>query len=246
MVFNVPVLDETFEIAEQLGQGGGGIIYKAYHKRLQKYVVVKQTKDRIKGVMDVRGEADILKRLHHTYLPQVYDFIIVGNDYYTVIDFVDGSSFDCLLNAKQVFSRSNVVKWAIQLCEALNYLHTNGILHSDIKPANIILRSEGDICLIDFNISVAFEQSATAIGMCSGYSPPEQCVRSAGSTAPKPLYKELSIFDDSHSTATSFDAVEDATDPLVPSERDNQTIPGRIDQRSDIYRCYTLSFSHRP
>jgi len=229
-VFNVPAFDETYEIIGELGTGGGAVVYKAFHKRLQKYVVVKQIKDKIKDKVDVRGEADILKRLHHTYLPQVYDFIIVGNDYYTVIDFVDGSSFDNLIKAKQSFSQGSIVKWATQLCEALRYLHANKILHSDIKPANVMLTHAGDVCLIDFNISLAFEHSARAIGQSAGYAPPELYVRPSHPTAPG----------------------QQATEPVSGSIGSNyyKIIPGQIDPRSDIYSLgatlYHMATGHRP
>lgn len=225
-VFNVPAFDETYEIIGELGTGGGAVVYKAFHKRLRKYVVVKQIKDKIKDKVDVRGEADILKRLHHTYLPQVYDFIIVGNDYYTVIDFVDGSSFDNLIKAGQSFSQGSIVKWAAQLCEALRYLHANKILHSDIKPANVMLTPAGDVCLIDFNISLAFEHSARAIGQSAGYAPPELYVRPSQG--------------------------QQATEPVSGSIGSNyyKIIPGQIDPRSDIYSLgatlYHMATGRRP
>ena len=64
-----------YTLMEEIGSGGGGIIYKAYHENLKKYVVVKQIKDIAKDVLNSRGEADILKNLRNTYLPQVYDFL---------------------------------------------------------------------------------------------------------------------------------------------------------------------------
>ena len=69
------VLNQTYCLIEQIGSGGGGIVYKAYHKRLRKYVVVKEIRDCVKGILESRAEVDILKNLAHTYLPQVYDFL---------------------------------------------------------------------------------------------------------------------------------------------------------------------------
>src|SRR5690606_24734825 len=73
--------------------------------------------------------------------------------------------------------QKKVIKWAIQLIEALVYLHKQNppIIHSDIKPANIMLTPSDDICLIDFNISSIFTgKGARTIGFSDGYSPPEQ------------------------------------------------------------------------
>lgn len=178
MKFNVPAFDDTYEIICQLSAGGGGIIYKAYHKRLNKYVVVKRIKNSVKDKIDVRGEADILKNLHHTYLPQVYDFISIGDEYFTVIDFVEGVSFDVLLRQGHRFPQERIIKWCRQLCEAVSYLHSQRpcIIHSDIKPANVMLTPNDDICLIDFNISLVVNGDVSAIGKSDGYSPPEQYI----------------------------------------------------------------------
>ena len=67
------VLDGRYRVLRELGQGGGGIIFQAYHMTLQKYVVIKKIKDEKVKALDVRKEADILKKLHHPYLPQVYE-----------------------------------------------------------------------------------------------------------------------------------------------------------------------------
>lgn len=171
------LLNNTYTLLEELGSGGGGIVYKAYHERLQKYVVVKQIKDQVKGILQGRAEADILKKLKHTNLPQVYDFLEIDGEIYTVMDFVPGESLDKALERKETFDAKTVYQWALQLADALAYLHRQNppVIHSDIKPANVMLTPGGDICLIDFNISLAFDEGRrTSTGISKGYSPPEQ------------------------------------------------------------------------
>ena len=170
-------LNHMYTLMEEIGSGGGGIIYKAYHENLKKYVVVKQIKDVAKDVLDSRAEADILKNLRNTYLPQVYDFLEIDGEIFTVIDFIEGESLDKALAREGRFNYREVLKWARQLAEALAYLHSQipPVIHSDIKPANIMLTPKRDICLIDFNISMAFDKSVrTSAGISEGYSPPEQ------------------------------------------------------------------------
>ena len=92
---------------------------------------------------------------------QVYDFFTENDTVYTVIDFVDGESMDKPLKRGQRFSQAQVIVWACEILEALAYLHEpthgtppRGIVHSDIKPANIMLTPNGDVKLIEecFNV----------------------------------------------------------------------------------------------
>lgn len=177
MIQDGSILNDTYEIITEIGSGGGGVVYRARHLRLQTDVVVKRIRDEIKGKIQSRQEADVLKRLKHPYLPRVYDFIETEDGVYTVMDYIPGEAFDQLLKEKRKFSQKQVVKWAKQLGEALSYLHSQQpvIIHSDIKPANIILTPEGNICLIDFNVSIVIDDSVkSTMGISLGYSAPEQ------------------------------------------------------------------------
>lgn len=168
------ILSSTYEIREQIGSGGGGTIYRAYHKRLQKDVVLKKINQSSERNED---EKEILKNLKHSYLPQVYDFLDVEDGVFTIIDYIPGQSFEKLLKEKGKFSQKKVVKYARQLCEVVDYLHKQKppIIHGDIKPANIMLTPEDNICLIDFNISGVLDgKSMETMGYTPGYAPPEQ------------------------------------------------------------------------
>lgn len=164
----------TYRIIRKLGEGSGGVVYLAYHTRLEKEVVLKEIKNQHSNKNN-RREVDILKRLHHTYLPQVFDFIEMNGHVYTVMSYIPGKSFQDLIKQGYRFKQSQLRRWAMQLCSALHYLHGQNppIVHSDIKPANIMLTPQGNICLIDFNISF-FLDGTTMIGYTNGYSSPEQ------------------------------------------------------------------------
>ena len=166
---------QTYEILEKIGSGSGGVIYKAYHKRLMKTVVLKRIIDPGYSTERNRQEVDILKNINHSYLPQVLDFFDTDEGVFTVMNYIPGKSFQQLLKERARFSREDILKWAMQICSALNYLHTRKIpiIHGDIKPSNIMLKPDGDICLIDFNISFYFNHN-TVLGCTRGYSSPEQ------------------------------------------------------------------------
>lgn len=104
----------------------------------------------------------------------MYDFIEADGKVYTVMEYVEGSSLKTLPDSGKRFSKREVYDYTRQLCEAAAYLHSRRppIIHSDIKPANIMLTPDGNICLIDYNISLMLGESA--VGVSDGYSPPEQ------------------------------------------------------------------------
>lgn len=170
------ILENKYEITEHIGTGGGGMVYKATQIGLNRTVAIKQIKENVVGVIKDRGEADILKNLKNNYIPSVFDFIENGGEVYTVMEFVDGQSFQQLMDSGRHFSQQKLLKYARQLCEAVTYLHSRKppVVHSDIKPANIMLTPEDNICLIDYNISLIIDGNENAIGVSDGYSPPEQ------------------------------------------------------------------------
>ena len=212
------ILEKTYEIVEEIGSGGGGIVYKARHLRLQTDVVVKKIKDEVLGKLESRQEADILKKLKHPYLPRVYDFIERQDGIYTVMDFIHGENLDTAVKRHGKYSQKQVKKWAEQLGEALEYLHRQNppIIHSDIKPANIMLTESGDICLIDFNISLAMGSSLeSAVGISAGFSPPEQYrdpAFYASITHNYTMQKMLRIEREGSETSLASEKDEDATE----------------------------------
>ena len=172
------VIASIYEIEQKIGSGGGGIVYLGRHLRLDKKIVLKEDKRSLSGDQTVlRREVDALKNLSHTYIPQVYDFIEENGYVYTVMEYIEGESFDKPLKRGVRFSQVQVIEWACQLLEALRYLHSyppHGILHADIKPSNIMLTPENQVKLIDFNIALALgEEGAIAVGRSFGYASPE-------------------------------------------------------------------------
>lgn len=170
------VLNNTYQIVDEIGAGGTGVIYLVYHLRLQKYVVIKRIKDNYIGKINARVEVDMLKQLHHKGLPQVYDFIETANGtIYTVIDYIDGMDLEHYLKLGYYFTEEQLTYYLIQLLDVLIYLHGQNppIIHSDIKPANIMLDKQGNAYLIDFNISFDGEQRKVA-GISQAYGSYEQ------------------------------------------------------------------------
>ena len=201
------VLSDTYIIREKLGEGSGGIVYRAYHKRLKKEVVIKRMRTRSVSVLVNRQEVDILKNLQHSYLPQVLDFLTIDKEVYTVMSYIPGKSLQQLLKDGYHFTQNELIRWGMQLCSALNYLHSQKppIIHSDIKPANIMLTPEGNICLIDFNISFFMDEN-TVLGYTDGYTSPEQYIIALDSESVHslPQYSSIDEKTDIYSVGATF------------------------------------------
>lgn len=260
------IIAGVYEIDRKIGSGGGGIVYLGRHLRLKKPVVLKADKRTLAAKPEaLRREVDMLKGLSHTYIPQVYDFVEQNGVVYTVMDYIEGESLDKLLERGELPSQPDVIRWAGQLLEALSYLHSqppHGILHGDIKPANIMLRPNGDICLIDYNIALALgEDGAVQVGGSRGYASPEHYGsefadgRAAGSAAtesiPETELVEETVWMDESEDTVGMDppSQTDDTESMIPfsesvknsssGEKQSTGTGGRklvkLDVRSDIY-----------
>lgn len=175
------VINNTYEIQSPIGEGGAGEVYLAWHQNLRKQVVVKRIKDAFVGRIDVRLEADILKRVKHRFITQVYDYVEIGNEIYTIMDYIDGNTLSDYIKRGIRFDEYQIITWLRELSEALSYLHSlnPAIIHNDIKPSNIMIDTAGHICLIDFNISADNVDSTNSGGYTRNYASPEQMYRAS-------------------------------------------------------------------
>ena len=174
-MFGKNTIDRAALIESEIGSGGGGAVYKAWHTRLQRYVVLKEQKYNPENDIETRrNEFEALKKVECKYLPQVYEFVKKGSRSAVVMELVEGESFDKLLKRGLRFSRLQVLRWYSQLAFALQVIHREGICHRDVKPANIMLTPVGDICLIDFNSALVRGNNIRFISCSRGYASPEQ------------------------------------------------------------------------
>ena len=130
-------------------------------------------------VQNFEREANILATLDHPSIPRIYDYFSHEQRSYLILEFIDGKDLEAILNESNGFlPEAQVVNWALELCDVLNYLHNirpQPVIFRDMKPSNIMLNTHGHIMLVDFGIAKTFQtgQKGTMIGT-EGYSPPEQ------------------------------------------------------------------------
>jgi outer membrane protein assembly factor BamB len=130
-------------------------------------------------VQNFEREANLLATLHHLSIPRIYDYFSLDSRSYLVLEFIHGKDMEAIINETNGFlSEEQVLTWAIELCDVLDYLHKHkpdAIIFRDMKPSNVMINSNGDVLLVDFGIAKSFQSGikGTMIGT-EGYSPPEQ------------------------------------------------------------------------
>ena len=179
------LLDNKYKILSEVGHGGMSVVYLAINERANKTWAVKEI--RKDGVIDFESvkqglvvETNMLKKLKHPHLPSIIDVLDGEDSFIIVMDYIEGTSLLKLLQTEGAQPEEKVVKWGRQLCDVLAYLHRQQppIIYRDMKPANIMLKPDGTITLIDFGIAREFKNRAmvedtTCLGT-RGYAAPEQ------------------------------------------------------------------------
>ena len=179
------VVDRKYKILSEVGHGGMSVVYLAINERANKTWAIKEV--RKDGVVDFEAvkqglvvETDMLKKLNHPHLPSIIDVIDTDDSFLIVMDYIEGKSLQSVLKSGGAQPLDRVVEWGKQLCDVLGYLHSRepAIIYRDMKPANVMLKPDGNITLIDFGTAREFKnrtkvEDTTCLGT-RGYAAPEQ------------------------------------------------------------------------
>ncbi|RLC77102.1 MAG: serine/threonine protein kinase [Chloroflexi bacterium] len=193
------MLQDRYRIVKILGGGGMGQVYLAHDTRLaDKPCAVKELipdphatpEEEKQNAAQFHQEAAVLAHLSHPNLPDVSDYFDERDRFYLVMDYVKGETTEQRMRrSPDGLPPEDVVEWAIQLCNVLEYLHsqTPPVIFRDMKPANVMLTPEEDIKLIDFGVARLFDPTKRTDTLkmgTAGYAPPEQYA-GQGQTTPR-------------------------------------------------------------
>jgi len=185
-----PEMIGKYKVQGIIAKGGMGVVYKAFHPSLKRYVVIKKMTARNKSgnAERFKKEAQILLDLQSPYIVHLFDYFTEASFRYMVEELVDGQAVDALIKKQTALPVPVAMLIMQDACYALKYAHSKEIVHRDIKPGNILISKRGEIKLADFGIASDAgesdsEGSITKTGIALGtpaYMPPEQFENSAG------------------------------------------------------------------
>ena len=236
-----------YEILQELGRGAMGVVYKARDPNIDRLVAIKVISpeagldpEKAKELRErFQREARAAGRLSHPNIVTVFDCAEVEGRPYLVMEFIEGKPLDGLVHAGHDFSLEDVVSIGSQAAQALDYAHEHGIVHRDVKPANIMLMQSGAVKVADFGIARITETSVTRTGLAVGtpsYMSPEQVAgqkvdgRSDQFSLAVTLYELLTgekAFPGDSLTTVLYRIMQE--DP-IPLRRVNPSFPEAVDQ----------------
>lgn len=155
------ILDNRYEIIEQIGVGGMAKVYKAKDRLLDRFVAIKVLKEQYaedeEFLKKFNNEAQSAAKLNHVNIVNVYD---IGEDllegkkiYYIVMEYVEGQTLKDLIDDEGKLSNHDIIDYSVQIAQALKSAHASGIIHRDIKPQNILIDKFGLAKVTDFGIA---------------------------------------------------------------------------------------------
>ena len=209
-----PPMIGKYKVLGIIAKGGMGVVYKAIHPSLKRYVVIKKMTARghAGDAGRFKREAQLLLDLQSPYIVHLFDYFTEGSFRYMVEELVDGTALDALIKRQTSLPVPVAMLLMQDACYALKYAHSKGIVHRDIKPGNILLSKRGEIKLADFGIA---SDHAEGTG---------------GSSSLKNLAE-------SASTVTGGDLTQSGvalgTPAYMPPEQFEDS--ARVDHRADIY-----------
>ncbi|MBI5757136.1 MAG: response regulator [Planctomycetales bacterium] len=183
----------SYTIVSRIGAGGMGEVFKAIHRRMKRHVAIKvlsREKVNSRGRVDLfQREIETMAQLSHPNIVTAYDADECDLGAYLVMEFVGGSDLSTLIKKRSPLKLRRAVDYIAQAARGLHYAHFQGVLHGDVKPANMLLSQDGTVKITDLGLArllnnaspleLGGERAANqnAIAGTASFMPPEQAFR---------------------------------------------------------------------
>ena len=254
------VLQGRYRVDRQIGAGGMGAVFIATDERFGSTVAIKETfftDEKFRKAFE--REARLLNSLRHPALPRVSDHFIEGNGQFIVMEYIDGDDLSEQLESEgKVFEVEDVLGWAQQLLDALEYLHSQEmpVIHRDIKPQNLKLTSRGQIILLDFGLAKGnvTNAEATAAKSVFGYSRNYASLEQIQGTGTDPrsdlyslaatLYHLLTGVPPADALTRAMNVLSNKPDPLIDADQIRPEIPAGVSRV--LSEAMALNADERP
>lgn len=192
------IINGRYVLEDIVGKGGMSTVYRARDQKLNVYYAIKEIKKESNNEIIAQTsmtEVNLLKGLNNSHIPRIIDIIDDGVNIFVVQEFIQGVSLEDKLNEDKSFPQETVVEWMKQMCNVLYYLHSQDVIHRDIKPGNIMWapssENEGHITLIDFGIGRTYKKGKTkdtVAFVTEAFASPEQKNQLSQSDARTDIY----------------------------------------------------------
>ena len=176
-----PRQESRYELLEEIGRGGMGVVYKARDKRLGRVVALKRLPENLRdhpAAVDLfEREARAAAALNHVNIVTLFDAGDEDGSFFITMELLEGRPLNAILDRTGRVSVRDTMRLAIQICAGLNYAHERRIVHRDIKTANLFFTNEQVVKIMDFGIAKSLEEvrrSTTVVGGTPFYMAPEQ------------------------------------------------------------------------
>lgn len=141
-------------ITGYIGRGGTSEVYRGWDEDNQRDVAIKVVLSRQKMFLQrIRREGELLRKLSHANIVRFYEYGEAGDRFYLVLDYIDGTSLDSLLQSEKKLDLDTSLSILAPVMDAVGYLHAQGIVRVDLKPGNVMINRSGNVYLIDLGIA---------------------------------------------------------------------------------------------
>lgn len=182
MVNITSLLEGRFQVMQELGRGGMGIVFLAYDKQLKDNVAIKVLSPFLSGDSEslerMRREVTSARKITHTNVIKIFDIAEAGGLHYITMEYFPGENLRQLITRRGPLPIQDGLQIAFQICDGLAAAHEQGIIHRDLKSHNVILNERGHLKIIDLGLARTNQlEGMTATGLIMGtpeYMSPEQ------------------------------------------------------------------------